>query len=229
MGNKLLTLTNDKELRITSVELVDIINDFRKLESDKIGKEYKELRHDSFIVKIKSELETLKLLGESSLQNFLESEYKNSRGKIYPCYSLNRDGMLQMLNSESTLVRYKTIEYINNLEEENRKLKEGQELISAHKEIRELKNTLSDFRRLTEEAKEMYKPSHKRKLQYDRLIKSVTSDKEEYDIVKEWIFPTLEIEKWEDTSIEQNRKILEIINTVSRMLNIKKFEQLSLL
>lgn len=91
MGNKLLTLTNDKELRITSVELVDIINDFRKLESDKIGKEYKELRHDSFIVKIKSELETLKLLGESSLQNFLESEYKNSRGKIYPCYSLNRE------------------------------------------------------------------------------------------------------------------------------------------
>ena len=75
----------------------------------------------------------------------------------------------------------------------------------------------------------MYKPSHKRKLQYDRLIKSVTSDKEEYDIVKEWIFATLEIEKWEDTSIEQNRKILEIINTVSRMLNIKKFEQLSLL
>lgn len=229
MENKLLTLTNDKELRITSVELVDIINDFRKLESDKIGKEYKELRHDSFIVKIKSELETLKLLGESSLQNFLESEYKNSRGKIYPCYSLNRDGMLQMLNSESTLVRYKTIEYINDLEEENRKLKEGQELISAHKEIRELKNTLSDFRRLTEEAKEMYKPSHKRKLQYDRLIKSVTSDKEEYEIVKEWIFATLEIEKWEDTSIEQNRKILEIINTVSRMLNIKKFEQLSLL
>ena len=39
MENKLLTLTNDKELRITSVELVDIINDFRKLESDKIGKE----------------------------------------------------------------------------------------------------------------------------------------------------------------------------------------------
>ncbi len=75
----------------------------------------------------------------------------------------------------------------------------------------------------------MYKPSHKRKLQYDRLIKSVTSNKEEYDIVKEWIFATLEIEKWEDTSIDQNKKILEIINTVSRMLNIKKFEQLSLL
>lgn len=137
--------------------------------------------------------------------------------------------MLQILNSESTLVRFRTIEYINKLEEENKRLREGQELISAHKEIKELKDSLSDFRKLTEEAKQMYKPSHKRKLQYDRLIKSVTSTKEEYDIVKEWIYAILRIDKWEDTSIEQHDKILEIISTTSRMLNIKRFEQLSLI
>lgn len=229
MENKLMLFTEDKELRITSVELVDIINEFRKLESESTKRVYVELQHSDFMKKIRKELDVLKTLGVDNGGNISLVEYRDSKGEIRPCYSLNRDGMLQMLNSESALVRYKTIEYINGLEEENRKLKEGQELISAHKEIKELKNTLSDFRRLTEEAKEMYKPSHKRKLQYDRLIKSVTSDKEEYDIVKEWIFATLEIEKWEDTSIEQNRKILEIINTVARMLNIKKFEQLSLL
>ncbi|MGN2371854.1 antA/AntB antirepressor family protein [Clostridium cagae] len=109
-----------------------------------------------------------------------------------------------------------------------KKLRESFQLISAQEEIKGLKSTLEDFKRATEEAKEMYKPSHKRKLQYDRLIKSVTSDKEEYGMVKEWIFAVLEIDKWEDTSIEQNKKILEIISTVSRMLNIKKFEQLSL-
>ena len=229
MENKLMTLTNDKELRITSVELVDIINEFRKLESESTKRVYVELQHSDFMKKIRKELDVLKTLGVDNGGNISLVEYRDSKGEIRPCYSLNRDGMLQMLNSESALVRYKTIEYINGLEEENRKLKEGQELISAHKEIKELKNTLSDFRRLTEEAKEMYKPSHKRKLQYDRLIKSVTSDKEEYDIVKEWIFATLEIEKWEDTSIEQNKKIIEIIHTVSRMLNIKKFELLSLI
>ena len=229
MENKLMTLTNDKELRITSVELVDIINDFRKVESETTDKEYVKLQHKSFMVKIRTELEILKSGGLRNEQNILLVNYTDKKGETRPCYSLNRDGMLQMLNSESALVRYKTIEYINDLEEENRKLKEGQELISAHKEIAALKDTLSDFRRLTEEAKEMYKPSHKRKLQYDRLIKSVTSDKEEYEIVKEWIFATLGIEKWEDTSIEQNKKIIEIIHTVSRMLNIKKFEQLSLI
>ncbi len=228
MENKLLNLTSDKELRITSVELVHIINDFRILESKSTGKEYVSIQHNTFMRKIRNEIETLDLLGLEGQKNFVQSSYINSQNKEQPCYSLNKDGMLQMLNSESVLVRYKTIEYINELEDENMKLKEGQLLISAKEEIKELKSTLDDFKKATEEAKQMYKPSHKRKLQYDKLIKSVTSDKEEYDMVKEWIFAVLEIEKWEDTSIEQNKKILEIISTVSRMLNIKKFEQLSL-
>ena len=115
---KLSIITDNKELRITSVELVDIINDFRKLESDTTGRKYTELRHDSFVSKIKNELKTLRTLGLDSLQNILESEYINTRGKTYFCYSLNRNGMLQMLNSESALVRYKTVEYIDKLESE---------------------------------------------------------------------------------------------------------------
>ena len=103
---KLSIITDNKELRITSVELVDIINDFRKLESDTTGRKYTELRHDSFVSKIKNELKTLRTLGLDSLQNILESEY------------INRNGMLQMLNSESALVRYKTVEYIDKLESE---------------------------------------------------------------------------------------------------------------
>lgn len=223
-----MSLTNDKELRVTSVELVDIINEFRRLESENTGRKYFELRHDNLKMKIEKEISILESVGINAL-NFKVVEYIDKKGESRPCYSLNRDGMLQILNSESTLVRFRTIEYINKLEEENKRLREGQELISAHKEIKELKDSLSDFRRLTEEAKQMYKPSHKRKLQYDRLIKSVTSTKEEYDIVKEWIYAILRIDKWEDTSIEQHDKILEIISTTSRILNIKRFEQLSLI
>ena len=92
--------------------------------------------------------------------------------------------------------------------------------------ISDFEESLGKANKTLEEAKQMYKPSHKRKLQYDRLIKSVTSNKEEYDQVKEWIYAILQVDKWEDCSIEQNEKILEIISTVSTMLNIKKFEQL---
>lgn len=221
MENKILSLTNDKELKISSVELVQVINQFRKLESQSMEKEYKELAHYDFYKKITKETEALKSLGLRD-GNISESSYIDSQNKKQPCYSLNRDGMLQMLNSESALVRYKTIEYINKLED---KLKE----VSVNNKIKELKSTIEDFKKLTEEAKQLYKPSHKRKLQYDRLIKSVTSGKEEYDMVKEWIFAVLEAEKWEDISIDDNKKVLEIINTVSRMINIKRFEQLSLL
>lgn len=228
MENKLLNLTNDKELKITSVDLVDIINQFRELESNKTDKKYVELKHNDLLSKIRKEIEVLDSLGLIGERNISQSLYIDSQNKKQPSYLLNRDGMLRMLNSESALVRYKNIEYINKLED---KLK----FVSAQKEINDLedkllesKKVISDFEKITEEARQMYKPSHKRKLQYDRLIKSVTSDKEEYDTVKEWIFAVLEIEKWEDCSIDQNKKILEIISTVSRMLNIKKFEQLSM-
>ena len=112
----------------------------------------------------------------------------------------------------------KSHEYRNYFIKCEKKLKENIQLISAKEEIKELKSTIEDFKKLTQEAKQLYKPSHKRKLQYDRLIKSVTSDKEEYDMVKEWIFAVLEAEKWEDISIDDNKKVIEIINTVSRMI-----------
>ncbi|NFA43704.1 hypothetical protein EXM65_14330 [Clostridium botulinum] len=81
MENELLNLTSDKELRTTSVELVDIINQFRHLESDKICKEYIELKHKTFMEKIRKELEVLKSVGLKAEQNILPSEYKDSTGR----------------------------------------------------------------------------------------------------------------------------------------------------
>ncbi|WP_206154837.1 hypothetical protein [Clostridium muellerianum] len=71
----------------------------------------------------RKELETLKNLGLGGIGNFSESSYINSQNKSQPCYELNRNGMLEMLNSESAFVRYKTIEYINKLEENLRQSK----------------------------------------------------------------------------------------------------------
>lgn len=108
-------------------------------------------------------------------------------------------------------------------------LKENQQLISAKEEILELKSTLEDFKRATEEAKHQYKPSHKRKLDYNRLIKSVVNTDEEAKVVKDWCFGLLGITKWEDTCIDDSKRILEVINTVARLLTIKKIEQITFL
>lgn len=112
--NELMNIKLGKNNTITSMELVTIINEFRKAECE----DYTELKHDNFMKKIRKEVETLKFLGIKGDVNIYASSYINSQNKEQPCYVLNRDGMLQMLNSESTFVRYKTIEYINKLENE---------------------------------------------------------------------------------------------------------------
>jgi anti-repressor protein len=108
--NNLSILTNQSTIK--STEIVDIINDFRKAEGNE-----NILQHYDFMKKIRKEIETLENLDLGGRGNFSESSYNNSQNKKQPCFELNRDGMLQMLNSESTYVRYKTIEYINKLEE----------------------------------------------------------------------------------------------------------------
>lgn len=112
----LMVALENNELKIKSTELVEVINEFRKLESETANSKYVELRHNDFMTKIKKELEVLKVLNLGGERNFSQSTYISSQNKVQPCFELNRDGMLQMLNSESTLVRYKTIEYINTME-----------------------------------------------------------------------------------------------------------------
>lgn len=108
-----LQVFNQGETTISSVELVEIINQFRSLEESN-----SELLHKNFKAKIEKEIKVLDKLGIKGQLNFKPSSYVNSQNKSQPCYELNRDGMLMMLNSESTLVRFKTIEYINTLEKQ---------------------------------------------------------------------------------------------------------------
>ena len=116
MTNSLMETTNGKTM--TSLELVDLINKFRKEEFDAGGKDYKEKLHNTIMRDIRSELETMETLGvKEGLYNFVQSSYVNSQGKTQPCYQLTRDGALQILNKESTYVRVATIKYINSLEE----------------------------------------------------------------------------------------------------------------
>ena len=109
------------EQRITSMELCELIN---KLRVEEKGEEAKVLMHCDLVKKIKKELETMKKLGLSTEGNISLVKYKDKKGELRPCYSLNASGMRQILNSESTYVRVKTEEYIAKLEKENNKLKE---------------------------------------------------------------------------------------------------------
>ena len=120
---ELIKITNEENFitergTILSTNLVTIINEFRKVESEaNENKKFIELKHKSLMEKIRKEETTLKTLGLNNEQKFLLVEYIDKKGEKRPCYELNRDGMIIILNSESAIVRYYTIEYIKKLEE----------------------------------------------------------------------------------------------------------------
>jgi len=114
----------NREVRMTSLEVVELINQFREAENlsgDKRRSSFME--HKSLMRKIRDEIEVLESLGFEGQQNFAPSSYVNSQNKEQPCYSLNRDGIIQMTVSESAVVRYKMVEYINQLESEIQQLR----------------------------------------------------------------------------------------------------------
>lgn len=108
----------NREIRMTSVEVTEMINQFREMESNE-----SKVSHADLMKKIRKESETLKSLGFNNQGNISLVEYLDKKGEVRPCYSINRDGIIQICMSESALVRYKMIEYINKLETELEKTK----------------------------------------------------------------------------------------------------------
>lgn len=103
-----------KECKMNHVELCAKINELREMEGNR-----KIIERADLLKKIIKEINIMKELKlENSLGNFSESTYTNSRGKKYPTYIMNKDGILQMCASESVYVRAKMIEYINSLEDQ---------------------------------------------------------------------------------------------------------------
>ena len=99
------------EVRITSVELTETINKFRQEEGNTT-----ELQHKTLLDSIRTEIQVLENAGIAQ-QNFLPGTYKDKNKQERPCFLLNRNGVLQMLNKESAVVRFKTTQYIDKLEE----------------------------------------------------------------------------------------------------------------
>lgn len=100
----------NNEAMMTSLEVVELINGFRKEEgNDKVK------RHDVLLRDIDNEVNALKL-SNIDAHNFVETSYIDNWNRNKRCYKMNKAGIMQMLNKESALVRYKTQQYIEALE-----------------------------------------------------------------------------------------------------------------
>ena len=104
-----LVIRTEKET-ITSLELVDKINELRKEENN-----LKELRHDNLIRVIKQEFKD-----ERGVLMVKETQYTHSQNKqTYVYYELDFYQVIQLLMKESIKVRQGVIKYIKYLENQN--------------------------------------------------------------------------------------------------------------
>lgn len=160
---------------------------------------------------------------------FIQSEYKDlsgKRNKCYLCTKLGCDFLANKFNGEKGILF--TAKYVERFNAMERSIKVNSILI-ANKEIEELKDTVNQLKKATEEAKKHYKPSHKTKLDYSKLIRALTENEEEYQMLKESTFAVLGITKREDTCIAESDKITKTIKQISKLLELRKFKQLELL
>lgn len=134
--------SNEEVVTMTSLEVVELINKFREEEQEFVV--YKE--HKTFMRDIRNEIEYLKKAGIKAENNFVPGSYIDKNNQERPCYKLNKAGIMQMLNKESALVRYKTQQYIEALED---RLKENKPsciedvLISSLQEMKAIKQQLN--------------------------------------------------------------------------------------
>ena len=104
-----LMLNNN--ITMTSLEVVDLVNKLRAEEgNDKVK------RHDVLMRDIRNEIKALESIGIAD-HKFVEGSYIDKQNQERPCYILNKQGIMQMLNKESAYVRYKTQQYIEALED----------------------------------------------------------------------------------------------------------------
>lgn len=176
---------------MTSLEVVDLINRFRVEEGNTTVK-----RHADFLASIDTEVKTLENVGISTKRNFSLSSYtKNNRS--YKMYILNRDGILQMLNKESAIVRYKTVQYINALEDR----------LTAKTLTVALEKKDEDIKRL----ERLIGLRTKDKFSYGKIIKEhlgIRRVNDDYNAIKYMFFHELNVTKWEDITYSRDNVIL---------------------
>lgn len=155
-----LIINNNEEIRITSKDLCDVINIFRKEEGNETVRE-----HNDLMKSIRAELKALENAGIDGQGNFSQSSYINKQGKIQPCFLMTEEAVMQMLNKESAVVRYKTQQYIKSLKNQ----KNSNELIGDYqskyglRRIRKTFNESTDPRKTYEEYIELSKVESKAK------------------------------------------------------------------
>ena len=152
---------------------------------------------------------------------FIKTSYKDASGKENKNYQITKKGCEliahKITGEKGVIFTLKYIEKFHAMEEQLQK---------TTIELQVLK--VKELEKSTQEAKTMMKLSHKNKLDFNRMIKSVVANKEEEKTLKAWVLAVNNAAQWQDIPVCKYQKVAQDILNIAPLVSTKTFEQLKL-
>ena len=149
---------------------------------------------------------------------WVSATYKDASGKENRKFEITRKGCEFLANKtigkKGNIFTYKYIERFHAMEDQLQKT-------TIELQIQELKE-------LTSKAESLMKLSHKNKLDFNRMIKSVVANKEEEKTLKAWVLAVNNAAQWQDIPVCKYQKVAQDILNIAPLVSTKTFEQLKL-
>ena len=154
----------------------------------------------------------------SPVEYFIQSTYKDAKGEERKNYQITKKGCEliahKITGEKGVIFTLKYIEKFHAMEEQLQKT-------TIELQIQELKE-------LTSKAESLMKLSHKNKLDFNRMIKSVVANKEEEKTLKAWVLAVNNAAQWQDIPVCKYQKVAQDILNIAPLVSTKTFEQLKL-
>ena len=163
---------------------------------------------------------------------FIESTYIDAQGKERKNCQITKIGCEliahKITGEKGILFTARYVEKFHAMEEQLQETTIALKVKELENQVRKLEEVNQELERSTQEAKSMMKLSHKNKLDFNRMIKSVVANKEEEKTLKAWVLAVNNAAQWQDIPVCKYQKVAQDILNIAPLVSTKTFEQLKL-
>ena len=163
---------------------------------------------------------------------FIESTYIDAQGKERKNCQITKIGCEliahKITGEKGILFTARYIEKFHAMEEQLQEITIALKVKELENQVKKLEEVNKELEKSTQEAKSMMKLSHKNKLDFNRMIKSVVANKEEEKTLKAWVLAVNNAAQWQDIPVCKYQKVAQDILNIAPLVSTKTFEQLKL-
>ena len=166
---------------------------------------------------------------------FNKTSYKDTSGKENKNYQVTKKGCEliahKITGEKGVIFTLKYIEKFHAMEEQLQKTTIELQVLKVKElenQVKKLEEVNKELEKSTQEAKTMMKLSHKNRLDFNRMIKSVVANKEEEKTLKAWVLAVNNAAQWQDIPVCKYQKVAKDILNIAPLVSTKTFEQLKL-